>query len=332
MKDPRKNNSEKSRREFMKTAATAAAAVAAMPLSGKKAEAAPGEKSKVCLVRSAKAIEPGESDAAIISKMLDEGIKFISGGDPDKFWKATFKPQDKVSMKVNSVTERQINFGPMITMAIADRLIKAGLTAENILVWDNNTANLKKSGYKVNKDGAGVRCYGTNEVGHCDWEFTSGDMKARFSKIIETSTAMINIPILKTHALAGVSISMKNHYGSFDNPKDYHANMCNPFIGNLNARDEIKNRQRLVVCDATRVLYAGGPQMDLNYISNFNGLIIGTDPVAVDFVGYEMIKKIRKGLPGRAPNMLKPNHIDTAAKMGLGKGDKSQIDFKEITV
>lgn len=323
---------DKSRRDFFKTVAATAAGMAAMPLAGQNASAAGTVKSKVCVVRSAKDIEPGEDSKAIISKMLEEGIRYISGGEPEKFWKATFNPKDKVGIKVNTTTERHLNFGPWISMAIAEQLMKVGIEAESILVWDRDTKALKKTGYKVNTDGAGVRCYGTSEVGHCDWEFTSGDIKAKFSKIIETSSALVNIPILKTHALAGVSITMKNHYGSFDTPNNYHANACDPFIADLNARDEIKNRQRLVVCDATRVLYAGGPEMAPNFISNFNGLIIGTDPVAVDFVGYEMIKRIRKELPHKAPYVIKPIHIATAAKKGLGKGEKSEIDFKEIIV
>lgn len=327
-------NSENPRREFIKQAIGAAVGMAALPIAsgGAAVAAEKSAKSKVCLVRCSADLKPGDDALPVIKKMLDEGIKYISGGAPDKFWKATFRAQDKVGVKVNTVTERAINFGPQITEAISGRLAAAGVKAENVLVWDGNTNNLKKAGYKINKDGAGTRCYGTNEVGFCDWEFESGEMKARFSKIIESSTALINVPILKTHALAGVSIALKNHYGSFDTPSKYHASSCNPFIGNLNQRDEIKNRQRLVVCDAMRVLYAGGPQMEMNYVSNFNGLIIGVDPVAVDAVGYEMIKRIRKGFPTRQPAILKPTHIATASKLGLGKSEREDIDFKEITI
>jgi len=53
--------------------------------------------------------------------------------------------------------------------------------------------------------------------------------------------------VLKDHGTAGVTLSMKNHYGSVDNPGSLHGGQCDPYIPELNNVPDIKDKTRLIV-------------------------------------------------------------------------------------
>jgi len=321
------------RRDFMVRAMEALAALGLLPLMGRTIFAA-GAGPRVCLAQSGKPLNPADDVRKIIGTMLDEGIKYVSGGsDAAGYWKTNFKPSDKVAVKLSAVIDREINFGPQIAEVLVDRLAAAGVKKENIVFFERETRSLKKAGYKTNIDGPGPRFYGNNEHGYSDRESVSGKFKGKFCKTLENSTALINLPLLKTHSLSGISVAMKNHYGSFDKPNLYHANSCDPFIADLNMADEIRKKHRLVICDAMRVLYAAGPEYGPEYTADFNGMLIGIDPVAVDTCGLNIIRKLRKkSSQSRLPYWPDPIHIATAGKKGLGEADFKKIDFKVITV
>lgn len=335
-------NRRNTRREFLRGAAGTAAALGALPLlgaSGVEALAAgskpAGKKmSKVCMVRTDRALSAADDMRDILGAMLDEGIKYISGSDdPQQFWNGNFGPGDTVAFKPSAVIDRYMNFGPQLAGLVNARIMKAGVAPESITLYERETKSLKRAGYTINKDGPGVRCYGNNDGGYSDRQVVSGEVKCHFCNTLENSTALVNMPLLKTHSLSGITNAMKNHYGSFDKPWEYHASGCDPFIADINAAPPVRDKHRLVVCDAMNVLYAGGPQYAEEYTRRFNAIIVGVDPVAVDAIGYMILRKIRKQSDkDPLPYLAKPVHIDTAAERGIGTNDKKGIDFKSITV
>lgn len=60
----------------------------------------------------------------------------------------------------------------------------------------------------------GIQCFGTDELPGGGYEAEpqlSGSVGTCFSKIISRlCTAIINVPVLKDHDLAGISVAMKN--------------------------------------------------------------------------------------------------------------------------
>ena len=126
---------------------------------------------------------------------------------------------------------------------------------------------------------------------------------------------------------------MKNHYGSIENPRQFHGNDCDPFIADINSADIIRGKTRLVVCDAVKALFAGGPEWMSECFTDFNGILVATDPVALDAVGYKIIKKLRKESGKKQlPYNPEPKQLQTAQKNGIGIADIKRIDFKQITV
>ncbi|MFH1623651.1 MAG: DUF362 domain-containing protein, partial [Pseudomonadota bacterium] len=187
--------------------------------------------------------------------------------------------------------------------------------------WDRSTSELKRAGFKINVRGRGVRCFGTDMVGYDRQPEIKGSIGSCFSKIVSTyCSALISVPVLKDHDLAGISISMKNFYGAIHNPNKYHDNNCDPYIADLNSHPYIKEKLRLVICDGIIGVYHGGPSYKARWSWNYNGLLISQDPVAVDSMGRRIIEEKRKemGLGSLTEAGREPKYIATAAKLGLG--------------
>lgn len=268
--------------------------------------------------------------------MLNAGISSLFGVEnPTRALRKLFKPDDVVGIKVNCIAGRELSTHPQVVAAIVSELQKIQIPAENIIIWDRTGRELKRAGYTINNGNSGVQCYGTNVAGYEEKSTGKGSFNGRLSKILTRKiTALINVPILKNHGGAGVTIAMKNHYGSFHNPGRHHGKMCDPYIADLNSVDEIKAKTRLVVCDATRAICNGGPGYKPAFVWPYSGLILSTDPVALDTVGTQIIDERRTeiGLPRLAEAGRHPRQLASAAERGLGNATMSRIDLRTVTV
>ncbi len=328
-----------SRREFLKQAAIAGAGVACSSVLPDVADAAKASgKSRIVIVRDASVLAQGESPAGIVrkevlAKMLSQAVCRLTGlGNAKSAWQSMFKPQDVVGIKVNCLFGVGASTRPEIASAVADALIEAGLKPANIIIWDRSTGDLLKSGYKINKDGPGVRVLANDGV----WEDSPvklGQFEGRLTKIVTRDiTALINIPIMKDHSIAGVTGALKNHYGTHDNPGRHHGNHCNPYLADLNEIPAIKDKTRLIVMDALRPTADGGPGLRRESLWDYHSLVLSHDPVALDYIAWQTIDERRKatGLKTLAESGREPKWIATAAARGLGTDDPSKMEVIRI--
>jgi uncharacterized protein (DUF362 family) len=272
---------------------------------------------------------PGNVSPEVAYRMLSDGICRLTGHKtPASAWSSLFSPSEKIGIKVNALGGRRICTHTELTYAVVKHLTECGIPAQNIIIWDRLTRELKKAGYGIQRGGRSVRCFGTDD----DYGFlpeSSGSIGSCFSRILTRKCdAIISIPVLKDHDLAGVSLNLKNFYGAIHNPNKYHDNGCDPFIADLNCHPHIKNKLRLVIIDGLMGLYNGGPAFKPQWAWPYSGLLLSQDPVAVDLIGTEIIEKKRKskGLPSLKQDGRFPVHIQTAAKKGLGTGDLKKIE------
>jgi len=292
------------------------------------------KKSKVIIVKNKEVVSStGEINQEIIKNMLNEAMRKVAGSEAIKScWGKYFSPQDIVGIKVNCIAGRRLSTNPELVNAIISGLLLAGVKEDNIIIYDRGTRELEKAKFKINKN-KGVKCYGSDAVGY-DWEPTIiGSVGCCFSKIVsEQVSAIINVPVLKDHELAGVSLSLKNHFGSINNPNKYHFNNCDPYIADLNSHPLIKNKTRLIICDAIIALYNGGPGYKQEWSWNYRGLLVSTDPVALDYVGSQIIEKMRRAKKMKSLEECdRPaKHIATAAKLGLGTNKPEEIEIVRI--
>lgn len=139
-------------------------------------------------------------------------------------------------------------------------------------------------------------------------------------------TALIGLPALKAHWLTGIGTVMKLYIKYSGNPRNYH-DQNNAKLGEIWNYPFIKGKTKLVLVDALHPLCDKGPQPDPRYKWPYNGLIAGTDPVAVEAVCLRIIQEKRKAMRGEEwPLSPPPLCVEAADKVyGLGTSDWSKI-------
>lgn len=360
---PREPDHSASRRRFLKYGALSALGVAAtrvgfgafadgfhtgaskapMPSGAPRAAAS---KSRVVLVRHAAVVDAeGKVQEPLLQKILDKAITEFSGESTvADAWRRYFSPDDVIGLKVNSLGLQEIkgmdytrHFAAM-NNALAAGLRAAGVKDGNIVVWDRSEAELESAGLAVQKEPGRMRVIATKggRLGGGDFAPTTypvGSASSRVSAILaDVCTAVINVPVPKTHGKSLFTCALKNHYGSIDNPWDFHSDGCsNPGIAEVNAIPIIRRKEKLVVSDALLIVPEDGPRWRRRFIRPFGGVIVGTDPVAVDAVALKAIDDARaaEGLERLAPRV---KHLPLAEALGLGQSRLEDIDLVSITL
>jgi uncharacterized protein (DUF362 family) len=328
---------QSTRREFLTQtgAAAAGAALCSTPLMAASYELS-GPIPRVIIARD-DALTRGRADQhrELLEKLLDAAMqRLLEAPDAAAAWRSLFKPRDRVGIKVNTLG---LTTQPAVVDAIVAGLRKAGLPAENIIIWDRFDVELAQAGFKINKSGSGVQCRGTDAdqigSGYLKQIESSGRIGSAFSRILaEQVDVLISVPVLKDHNLAGVSLGMKNFYGAIHNPNKYHDRNCDPYVVDVVSHRYIRPKWRLTVCDAVRAQYNAGPAYHPGFAWPFGGLIVSGDFVAADAVAADLLEtqRVAKGLKSLAEERRPAKHIATAGARELGVGDLSKIERIEV--
>jgi uncharacterized protein (DUF362 family) len=337
----------KSRREFLKEAATgvvllgSSAAAEKLAFAGMLEQRVAAGKSKVVIARDASLHGTGaQPDEQRVLNLLDKAMAAYTGRDKSlEAWKSII-PADilagkTIGLKVNGLGGRGISTHAALTLAIAERLQQVGVRAGNILVWDRGARDLQACGMTVNTDASRVRCYGSDVGGYEDQPVQCGSVQVRLAKILTRECAMvINLPILKDHEMAGITFSMKNMYGVVDRPFLLHPNNCNPGVADVNAIPAVRAKVWFTVGDAISSVYDGGPGFRPERLWYPNALVVGEDRVALDHTAWQMIERQRAavGVPTLEAAGRRPDYIATAADAAhrLGTNDPGRIRLVEV--
>lgn len=139
-------------------------------------------------------------------------------------------------------------------------------------------------------------------------------------------TALISMPALKGHWLTGIGTVIKNYIMYSGRPSNYHEEKSAK-LGEIWLIPEVKDKTRLVLVDAIHPLCDKGPQPDPRYKWAYNGLIAGTDPVAVETVCLKILNSKRQALRGEPwPISPPPICVEAADKVyGLGTSNMEKI-------
>jgi uncharacterized protein (DUF362 family) len=300
-------------------------------------EGAALSKSRVVIARDALLRSTGTTvDSRRMLTLLDRAMQaFFDRDNPNETWKKLVRPGERVGLKVNALGGRGLSSNLQLVEAICERLQEAGIKASDIVVWDRDSDELEHVGFHVATGGNRVQCFGTDRVDYEQELVTHGSVGSRLSKILtQRCDVLINVPVLKDHDGAGVTIALKNMYGVIHNPNKYHPNGCNPYIADLNMLPEIRTKMRLTICDATTASYEGGPGYKPEYSWKNNGLMVSQDPVALDYTGWQIIerKRAEKGLKTLEGDKRAPHYIATAAdaQHRLGTNDPRRIAVVEV--
>jgi len=217
--------------------------------------------------------------------------------------------------------EQAANTNPQVVGALVDMCFKSGAKRVNIF---DRTCNDQKRCYENSGIEKIAREKGANVYFPDDWNV----VKAKFNytspmegwpiyrDALECDT-FINVPVLKHHALAGLTISMKNLMGICSGNRG----LIHFDIGTKLAHLTDFIKPDLNVIDAYRVLKRNGPTGgDMGDLIDMKTLIVGTDPVLCD--AYSCV------LMGREPSSM--SYINQAIKQNLGSADIEKADILTI--
>ncbi|HVP07178.1 MAG TPA: DUF362 domain-containing protein [Candidatus Acidoferrum sp.] len=293
--------------------------------------------SRVVVVKYNGAAPAAGLDADDYRLLLAAGLRTLAGTGQPKAAISALLPSGVIGMKTNCIA-RKLNSTPVpLVDALCSLLIESGYHDNDLVVWDRTCHELTSAGFTLNASSFGRRCLGTDTTGagYSSEFYLSGEVSSMVTRIMtDLVTANINLPILKDHSIAGLSGGMKNMYGAINNPNKCHPNNCDPYCAHVSNLDPIRTKNKLIIIDAIRVQYHGGPGFVADYMYRFGGLIISNDPVAVDRVGLDVLEKIRalKGRPTLASEGRPVNYLTTAEKIGLGSATLSNIDLKILQI
>jgi uncharacterized protein (DUF362 family) len=340
------------RREFIKKSSSVMLGAGVALKSGFKLGAQDTSTAKVVEVKHSEVLHSGRIlDPEIVRNMVGTGIQKLTGSENP--WAKFFSPEDKIGLKINTLGRPILFTHHELIQAVVDELKEFGVKENNILVWDRFEKHMADCEFEFNATQQGLQCYGTISTDELisdrlDKEVVyssanddpekreEGGTDSYFSKIFtQECDKIINMPILKDHGLSGVTLGLKNlAYGLCENNARFHGpKHIGPFIADFCALPDVREKVVLHILDGLEACYERGPRpRNLRSLFSPRTIWLSTDPVALDAVGLKVIQTERSY---RAHRTLEEegrpiDHIDLAAKKGVGVSDLDRIELEKI--
>jgi len=127
---------------------------------------------------------------------------------------------------------------------------------------------------------------------------------------------------------------MKNlAFGSVSNTGRLHAQLWNETCAEVCAFAPLRDKVVLNITDGLKGCFNGGPGANPQFICNYNTVLAGSDPVAMDRIAYDIIaeKRIAEGLL-KTPNPEVLAFLKMATGLGLGIWEKDKIELKTFNL
>ena len=309
------------RRDFLKTVAVTGALMTiqrseAMDILSQKLVSATGKK--VDLV----AVMGGEPDV-----MFRRAITEMGG------IKNFIKPGQKVVVKPNigwdKAPELASNTNPKLIGEIVKQCFAAG--AKEVTVFDHTCDDWQKC-YKNSGIEAEVKAAGGKLVpAHLESYYRpvslphAKNMKnAKIHEAIVNCDVWINVPVLKNHGGANLTISMKNHMGIVWDRGFFHQNDLQQCIADICT---LQKKPVLNVVDAYRIMKTSGPRgRSASDVVLTKGLFVSQDIVAVDTAAAKFFNQVRE-MP-----LDTVGHLANGQALKIGTMDLDKLNIKRIKI
>ncbi|HOH15702.1 MAG TPA: DUF362 domain-containing protein [Bacteroidales bacterium] len=282
-----------------------------------------------------------------------------------KAWRKFVKPGERIGLKVNPVAGKSLSTSHEVVRAVIAQLEESGIKRSQLTIWDRRefeltdvgftqenypgiritgTEQMDKEGLYYGKDG---KLYGEHMIDR-DWyywadvegeydEYTmpymvNGGKYSYFTKIVtQELDRIINIPILKNAGMT-VTLALKNlAFGSVSNTGRLHAKLWNETCAQVCAFAPLRDKVVLNIVDGIKGCFNGGPGANPQFFCDYHTIITGSDPVAVDRIGFDVViaRRIAEGLQ-KAPTPQGLEFMLQAEKLSLGVADREKIELREV--
>lgn len=261
------------------------------------------------------AVMNGEPDI-----MFDEAIKSLGG--IEKFVAKGNSVVVKPNIGWDVVPERAANTNPQLVKRIVEQCYQAG--ASEVYVFDYTcdewTNCYKNSQIEAAAKEAGGKVVPGNFEKYYRTVSIPGGVSLKETKVHELildSDVFINVPVLKHHSSADLSIAMKNLMGVIWDRRYWHRNNLHQCIADF----ATYCKPTLNVIDAYRVMMKNGPRgVSEKDVVTYKTQILSTDIVAADAAASLVF--------GSEPESV--GYIKSASDMGIGTAKLEDLNIKRI--
>ncbi len=321
---------------------------------------------KVVKVMDETSVVDNQPQEAVANEMIKKAMLQLTGeNDINKAWQHFVSNNEIIGLKVNPVAGKLLTTSHAVVQSIVKQLKSAGIPRKNIVIWDRRLMQLHETGF-TEENYPGITIAGTEqqdaEGGFYDkdgklygekmidkeWfyyadvegeydEYTipymvNGGKHSYFTKICTQQVdKIINVPILK-NAGPTVTLCLKNlAYGSISNTGRLHQQLWSDTCAEVCAFPPIRDKVVLNIVDGLKGCFNGGPAANPQFICNYYTIMAGTDPVAIDRIGHDIIvkKRIAEGIQEKDnPKRLK--FMEMAEELQLGVADINKITLEEV--
>lgn len=327
-------------------------------------------RSIVVRTESPDAIFDYKTNNSVVARMVNDVVMSVTGeGSVAAAWASLVKPSDIVGIKVSANGAPLFSTRPAVVQAIVNGLREAGVSADNIVVWDREEELLKRAGfhsrvgdYRVlwsegNYDPqvalsspiSGQLIYGDLFFVGKNLPKLKEELKpeednkkrglpanisneSHVSKVLtKVVTKVINVPVLADNIYCGLSGAMFNM--TVQNVDNWRRLVQPPDEGEsipeMYSDPRISQKIVLTIMDGLVALYAGAPFGDANYAIHFGTIYASKDPVAIDAVASKQLDKWRVDAK-MDPVSKTAKYVETAASMQLGNAELGRIEIRDV--
>jgi uncharacterized protein (DUF362 family) len=265
----------------------------------------------------------------------------VLGGEPEDMFRRAIaelggmknfiSKGDEVCVKPNigwdKTPELAANTNPKLVAEIIKQCFEAG--ASEVIVFDHTCDDWRKcyanSGIEDAAKAAGAKVLPAHQESYYKNVSLPKGKNLKETKIhqaVVDADKWINVPILKNHGGAQLSISMKNYMGIVWNRGYFHANDLQQCIADVCTYDK---KPVLNVVDAYRLMKTSGPRgKSLADVVLSKGLFISQDIVAVDTAATNFFNQARE-MP-----LEKVGHLKKGEDLGVGTMNLEMLNIKRI--
>ena len=308
------------RRDFLKAAALTGAAFTLKVTDGTSVLAQTVKNSGTGKPVDLVAVMGGEPDVMFRRAIAEAGgmKKFVKKGQ-----KVVVKP----NIGWDKTPELAANTNPILVGEIVRQCFAAG--AKEVVVFDHTCADWQKS-YKNSGIEAAAKAAGAKVLPGNDESYYRSVKLPKGKKLKETKIhssildcdVWINVPVLKHHGGAQLTISMKNLMGICWDRRAFHNTDLQQCIADMCTLDK---KPALNVVDAYRLVKDHGPQAQTEGdVYKAKALFLSQDIVAVDTAAAKFFNQVRE-MP-----LENVAHIAKGQELNLGSMNVEGLNVKRI--
>jgi hypothetical protein len=270
-------------------------------------------RSRVVDVRSGDVLTASVADSLALERLLDEALrKLTEAPTAAAAWRQVLGSARRIVLKFNGVGAEVINTSAAMAEVLVAGLRRAGYDPPTVALVEVPEYLRERLGSRAVPAGWGP-------------PIAVGGRPEPLASYLYDADALINVPFLKTHQIAGMSGCLKNlSHALIRHPARYHDNGCSPYVGQVIGSQVVSSKLRLNVVNALRIVARNGPDATEDDIVPYGGLLLGFDPVAVDTVGLDLLAVERRRL-GFGEEIAVP-HLVSAGEAGVGRWRPGQVE------